>query len=291
MASRNRAFGFWMALPAVVVLALLVAVPLVQTVIYSFQEVSFTRDNTWVGLANYISLIGSDLFQRSFVITAIFTVEFVVLSTLLGLGFALLLNQQFIGKSVARALLIIPWAIPWLFVGIVWRWFVDGQVGALNLLLSDLGLIDRSIFFLADGTAALQLAILAAVWRQSALSGLLYLATLQTLPKEYVEAATVDGANRWQVFRHITLPWLKPITFGIVILNVIFGALQFDTVFAMTQGGPGDATQLLSLVLYRELFVFTDFGSGAAMALLLAAFALAAAAIFARFAGRRLALD
>lgn len=280
-----------MALPAVVVLALLVAVPLVQTVIYSFQEVSFTRDNTWVGLANYISLIGSDLFQRSFVITAIFTVEFVVLSTLLGLGFALLLNQQFIGKSVARALLIIPWAIPWLFVGIVWRWFVDGQVGALNLLLSDLGLIDRSIFFLADGTAALQLAILAAVWRQSALSGLLYLATLQTLPKEYVEAATVDGANRWQVFRHITLPWLKPITFGIVILNVIFGALQFDTVFAMTQGGPGDATQLLSLVLYRELFVFTDFGSGAAMALLLAAFALAAAAIFARFAGRRLALD
>src|SRR5690606_5627119 len=112
----------------------------------------------------------------------------------------------------ARALLIIPWAIPWLFVGIVWRWFVDGQVGALNLLLSDLGLIDRSIFFLADGTAALQLAILAAVWRQSALSGLLYLATLQTLPKEYVEAATVDGANRWQVFRHITLPWLKPST-------------------------------------------------------------------------------
>src|SRR5690606_4433310 len=156
---------------------------------------------------------------------------------------------------------------------------------ALNLLLSDLGLIDRSIFFLADGTAALQLAILAAVWRQSALSGLLYLATLQTLPKEYVEAAMVDGANRWQVFRHITLPWLKPITCGVVNLDAIFGAIQFDTVFDMTKRGPGDATQLLSLVRYRELFVFTDIGSGAAMALLLAALALAAADIFARFAG------
>src|SRR5690606_8585924 len=126
------------------------------------------------------------------------------------------------------------------------------------------------IFFLADGTAALQLAILAAVWRQSALSGLLYLATLQTLPEAYEGAATVDGANRWQVFRHLTLPCLKPTTFGIVILNVTLGALQYDTVFATTQGGPGDATQLVSLVLYRELFVFPDFGSGAAMALLLA---------------------
>ncbi|MFG0331732.1 MAG: carbohydrate ABC transporter permease, partial [Maioricimonas sp. JB049] len=202
-------------------------------------------------------------------------------------GFAMLLNQDFFGKTVARGLLIIPWAIPWLFVGMVWKWFLDGQVGALNLLLRDLGLIEKGIYFLSDGGMALQLTILAAVWRQSALSGLLYLAGLQTLPKEHLEAATVDGASGWQTLRHVILPWLQPITVGVVLLNVIFGALQFDTVFAMTQGGPGDATQLLSLVLYRELFVFTDFGAGAAMAFLLGGFALGAAALMSKLVTRR----
>lgn len=280
-----------MALPAIVALALLVVAPLILTIVFSFQEVSFRGGNTWVGLDNYQRLMSSDLFQNATVVTAIYTVEFVVLSTLLGLAFAILLNQRFFGRSVARALLIIPWAIPWLFVGIVWRWFVDGDVGALSLLLQNVGLTNEPVYLLSDGSAALQLTILAAVWRQSALSGLLFLATLQTLPGEYLEAATVDGATAWQKFVHITLPWLKPITFGIVILNVIFGALQFDTVFAMTQGGPGDATQLLSLLLYREMFVFTDFGSGAAVALLLAGFALATAWLFARISRRQLSLD
>lgn len=291
MAHKDRAFGIRMALPAIVTLAVLVAIPLIQTVVFSFQDVSFQGANSWVGLRNFKDLIASDLFQNATWVTAVYTVEFVILSTLLGLAFALLLNQRFAGRSIARALLIVPWAVPWLFVGIVWRWFVDGDVGALNLLLQNLGIVDEPIYFLAKGTTALQLTILAAVWRQSALSGLLFLATLQTLPNDHLEAATVDGATRVQKFRYITLPWLKPITFGIVILNVIFGALQFDTVFAMTQGGPGDATQLLSLLLYREMFVFTDFGSGAAVALLLATFAIVMAATFAQISRRRLAAD
>lgn len=276
-----------MVAPAVVILTALVVIPSVQTGLLSFQKVSFTKPNTWVGLSNFTDLLKADIVQNAAVVTALFTLEFVVLSTLLGFGFAMLLNQDFFGKTVARGLLIIPWAIPWLFVGMVWKWFLDGQVGALNLLLRDLGLIDKGIYFLSDGGMALQLTILAAVWRQSALSGLLYLAGLQTLPKEHLEAATVDGASGWQTLRHVILPWLQPITVGVVLLNVIFGALQFDTVFAMTQGGPGDATQLLSLVLYRELFVFTDFGAGAAMAFLLGGFALGAAALMSKLVTRR----
>ena len=259
--------------------------------VFSLQRVSFTQPNTFVGIDNYRQLFQSPQFMQSLRVTTIFAIEFLILSTVLGLAFAQLLNQRFIGRGIGRTLLIIPWAIPWLMVGIVWQWFLDGQIGALNTLLTSFGLLDSPRPFLSDPGLALHFTVLAAVWRQASLSGLLFLAALQTIPKDIEEAARVDGAGPFQRFRHVTVAWLKPVIGVVVVLNTVFALLQFDVVFAMTQGGPGDATLLLSILLYRELFVFTDAGAGAAIAVLLGLAALLTAIMFARLIGAQRPVD
>ena len=206
----------------------------------------------------------------------------VIISTTLGLAFALLLNQRFHGRTVARTLLIIPWAVPWLLVGIVWKWFVDADVGALNGLLYQVGLIDSYIPFLASPGSALAVAIVAASWRQASLSGLLLLAALQAIPRDVEEAALIDGAGAPQRFRHITLPWLREVLLIVVITNILAGFLQFDVVYALTQGGPGDSTKLLSVLLYQQLFQFSNIGVGSAIAVFMGLGAFVVGLIFVR---------
>lgn len=124
--------------------------------------------------------------------------------------------------------------------------------------------------------------VVAAAWRQAALTGLLFLAALQTIPHELPEAATVDGAGRWQRFRYITLPWLMPVAVVVLVTNTIFGFLQFDVIFIMTQGGPGNATELLSMYLYKVLFNFAEYGAGSAVAVILGLIAFGVGMVFVR---------
>ena len=116
--------------------------------------------------------------------------------------------------------------------------------------------------------------ILAAVWRQASFAAILLLAGLQTLPQELNEAAELDGANWWQRLRNVTIPWIRPVLVTVTVLNIIYAFLQFDVIFAMTQGGPGDATQVLSILIYRQLFVVTQIGLGSALAVVLGVIAL-----------------
>jgi ABC-type sugar transport system permease subunit len=278
----DRRFGLLLAAPATIAVALLVGGPALQTIVYSFQKVSFNGPSTFVGIDNYVRVLASPNFRHSLLITLEYAAGFLVLSTVLGLLFALLLNEPLRLRWLGRTLLIIPWASPWLMVGIMWKWFVDADVGWLNGSLYQLGLIDRYIPFLADTRMALLLTIVAAVWRQASLTGLLFLAALQTIPHELPEAATVDGANSRQRFRYITLPWLVPVMLVVLVTNTIFGFLQFDVVFIMTQGGPGNATDLLSQYLYKVLFNFSEYGAGSAVAVILGLIAFAVGMIFVR---------
>jgi len=270
IASGDSYFGAALAAPATIAVALLIGIPTLFTVFNSFHKVSFNGPSKWVGFENYVRVFTSSTFHHSLWITVIFAFGFLTLSTFLGLGFALLLNQNFKFRALGRTLLIIPWAAPWLMVGIMWKWFIDANVGGLNGILYQFQLIEDYIPFLADTKMALVFAILAASWRQASLSGLLFLAALQTIPSDLPEAATVDGANIRQRFLYITLPWITPVMVVVLVTNTIFGFLMFDVLFVMTQGGPGNATEVLSILLYRIIFNFSNVGGGSAIAVIIA---------------------
>ncbi len=287
----DRRFGLLLALPATIAVVLLIGGPAVQTIVYSFQKVSFNGPSPWVGFDNYARVFASPNFQNSLSVTAQYAIGFLVLSTLLGLGFALLLNEPFRLRWLGRTLLIIPWAAPWLMVGIMWKWFIDADVGWLNGFLYQVGLIDDYIPFLADPRQALFFTILAAVWRQASLTALLILAALQTVPAELPEAARVDGANAWQRFRYITLPFLLPVLLVVTVTNLILGLLQFDVIFIMTQGGPGNATELLSMFMYKVLFNFSEWGAGSAIAVILGLIAFLIGLVFVRLMYRQESLN
>lgn len=285
----DRWFGLQLAAPAGFILAALLIIPTIMTIVYSFHDVpaSVSSLGDFVGFENYSIILSSRIFWNSAWVTLIFAAGFVVLSTIFGLGMALLLNESFVGQGVARALLIIPWATPWLVIGILWRWFVDGSVGGLNALLMHAHLIDDYHDFLADPSWALVMAIMAAVWRQASFAGILILSGLQTLPKELGEAAAIDGAGAWHRFSYITLPWLRSTLITVIVFNVIYAFLQFDVIFAMTQGGPGDATQVLSILIYRQLFGVTNIGIGSALSVILSLAALAGGLIVVKLVQRR----
>jgi ABC-type sugar transport system permease subunit len=283
LAAADRRFGMLLAIPATFIVLLLVGGPSLQTILYSFQKVSFNGPTPFVGLDNYTRLLNSSEFQNSFRITSLYAVGFVAISTGLGLAFALFLNERFRGRGIARTLLIIPWAAPWLMVGIMWKWFIDADVGMLNGVLFQFGLIHDYVPFLADPNGALIATIVAAAWRQASLSGLLFLAALQTIPPDLPEAATVDGASTWQRFRFVTVPWMRPVILVVLVTNVIFGFLQFDVIYAMTQGGPGNSTTLLSILLYRQIFQFSNVGIGSAIAVVLGLVAFGVGLLFVKF--------
>lgn len=291
-AKADRAFGLKLAAPAMILLAVLLAVPTVLTLVYSLHDVpaSGSSFGPFVGIENYTIIFSSPVFWRSVQVTLTFSVGFVILSTVVGLAMAMLLNQRFIGRGLARALLIIPWATPWLVIGILWKWFADGSVGGLNAVLLMLGLTDSYHPFLSDPNTALPITVIAAVWRQASFAGILLLAGLQSLPEELYEAAQLDGANWWQRFTNITLPWLRPVLITVTVFNVIYAFLQFDVVFAMTQGGPGDTTQVLSVLIYRQLFVNTNIGLGSALAVILGVVALVGGLVIVKMFYRREAM-
>lgn len=274
LARADRRFGAILAAPSIVIVLGLIGWPAIQTLIYSLQDSTFTRPGTWNGFENFVKLFTSEKFLNSLGLTGVYAVGFLILSTALGLAFALLLNQEFRGRWLARGLLIVPWAFPWVMVGIIWKWFVDGDVGVLRAIVVDTGLADSFTSPLATKNGAVFIAILAAAWRQSSLAALLFLAGLQTMPKEIQEASLVDGASVWQRFVHMTLPWLRPVIGVVIILNTISGFMQFDVIWAMTQGGPGNATTVLSIYLYQQLFVNTNLGLASATSVVLGFLAL-----------------
>lgn len=276
LARSDAWFGLKITSVAAIMMAALIIIPSVLTGIYSLHNVPANGSSfgEFVGLRNYEIILTSEVFWHSVWVTLIFTVGFVTFSTIIGFAMAMLLNQEFFGRGLARGLLIIPWATPWLVIGILWKWYADGSVGGLNALLVGLGITSEYKNFLSDPNSALILAITASVWRQASFAGILLLAGLQTLPGELYEAADLDGANWWQKLQNVTIPWLRPVLVTVTVLNIIYAFLQFDVIFAMTQGGPGDATQVLSILIYRQLFVVTQIGLGSALAVVLGLVAL-----------------
>ena len=273
--------------PAIITILIVIISPLLTTIAYSFSNVDLIRDRTtFIGLDNYVELFSGRLFWKAVEINLKFAAIVVAVPTLMGLFFALLLVEDFIGRGLGRTLLILPWALPWIVIGLLWNWVVNAQFGALNGLLYTFGLIDKYIPFMADEDMALVFTALASAWRQTSFSAILLLAALQTIPEDLYDAAKVDGAGMRDRFRFITFAWLRPTLTIVLLYNIVLGFLQFDAVWIMTQGGPGDATMLISILLYRYSFINFDLGMGAAVSNVLGLITMGVGLIFIRLTYR-----
>lgn len=227
-------------------------------------------NNPYVGLKNFGNALHSYYLTTSVISTLEFMAMAVPAVLVFGLLSALLLNEAFAGARILRVAILLPWAMPAVVSGIVWRWMLNGDYGLLNSALFQLGIIHEYIPWLSQPALARGGLAIAHVWREGPLAAIFILAGLQTIPPDLYSAAAVDGAGPVAMFRRITMPLLRPTILIVLVYETIVAATTFDLVYVMTGGGPADATSLISWYAYAEVFKFLDLGTGAALAFLIA---------------------
>ena len=246
------------------------------------RHVLVLQGRPYVGLRNYRNAIEDPLFSNSLKTTLIFVLVAVPLVTLIGLLVALLLNQRVRGFGVLLVLVLLPWSVPTVSAGIMWRLLLHGDFGALDGFLYRIGAIDSYIQWLSSSNLAMGSVIAVHAWREFPLAAILFLASLQTIPPELGEAARLDRASAWQRFRHVTLPLLKAPLLIVLVYETIVAVSVFDLVYVLTGGGPGSATTLFSWFTYTATFKYLNFGEGAALSFMMAAALLAVIAVYMR---------
>lgn len=265
--SREQKTAWILLIPAMVLLLLVFGYPIARAFWLSLftQNLGTQLQPVFSGLDNYGRMAGDGRFWQSFVVTTIFTSASVILELLFGLIIALVLNQQFFGRGVVRTAAILPWALPTALIGLAWAWIFNDQYGVANDILLRLGLIKTGINWLGEPTLATIAVIIADVWKTTPFISILLLAGLQSISADLYEAHSIDGATPWQSFRQITLPLLIPQ----ILIAVLFRFAQafgiFDLIAVMTGGGPGGATEVVSLYIYSTIMRYLDFGYGAAL--------------------------
>jgi ABC-type sugar transport system permease subunit len=259
-------------LPVLVVLAVIAVFPILYSFYTSLFELNLARPlrRPFVGLDNYIRMLQEPRIQIAIARTAVYTLVTVAGTTLSALAVALLLNETFRGRRLLAVLLLVPWATPSVVNGLIWKWIYDSNYGVLNGLLKATGLIDRYVIWLGDPDKTLYLIANAAIWKQMPLAAILLLVTMKSIPDDLYKAARVDGANLIQRFLHVTLPSLRPGLMLVLVYETMISIRHFDLFMILTQGGPGDASSTLSWQIYVESFVSLRFGSGSALAYILA---------------------
>jgi ABC-type sugar transport system permease subunit len=259
--------------PAVLIIAATILVPFLYTVYLSLHKWQLKKRPPYdfIGLENYTNLLDDKNFWGSFQTTATFALLAVVFIVISGILIALLLNEDFPGRGILRGLLLVPWAIPAVVSGMLWKWLLDPSYGIINAMALQLGLIPKYQAWISEMPGALIWTVIAYSWIHIPLAALLLLSGLQTISGSLYEAAIVDGANMSQRFWRITLPLLRPTLTVVVIFETIFAFKVFDTIFVLTAGGPGRSTTVLGWKIYTETFKKLDFGEGSALALLLGA--------------------
>lgn len=256
--------------PAVVVTLLIVFYPMVQAAWMSLhQYILFKpKDIHFIGLQNFVTALTDEVFWISLGHTLLWIGITVPAQLLLGLVTALLLNQKFFWRPLARALIIIPWALPSVVIALMWVWIYDPNYGILNDMLLRLDIVKAAIPWLADPDTALYAIILTLTWQGFPFFAVMILAGLQSIPASYYEAAAIDGASNWRQFRHITLPGISGVLITAVLLRVIWVANSIDVIFVMTGGGPGYTTYTLPLYAFIKARTSLDFGYGSALAVI-----------------------
>jgi multiple sugar transport system permease protein len=281
-------FVYALVLPAVLYRLFWTLWPLLQTTYLSFTNANFIYGTSkFIGIQNYVDLLSDDQFLNSISFTLIYSASVVVGTLVLGMAVALILNRIVVGKSVGRTVLLIPWVIPFVLAGIVWR-IMGSNVGSpINDVLLRLGLIDQGVAWLAESIPAQIIVIVASIWKYTPFAALLLLAGLGTVPQDLIEAAKLDGANAWQRFRHVTLPLITPVVLIVLIFQTMDVLRAFDIIYGLTKGGPGDSTQVLSYYAYQSMFFYGKSGYGSAQAIVMLVLTIAISGTLAALLYRR----
>ncbi|CAG6390979.1 sugar ABC transporter permease [Streptomyces cocklensis] len=277
-AARRRMLGldrdaWFLLLPALIPVLVLSVGPLLYGISLAFTDAQsgVTRSTSFTGLTNFADLRLDSLFWDSFRIGLIWAVCVTALQLLLALGLALLLDQNLRFRWLARTLALVPWAMPEVVVGIMWRLVYNPDAGVLNNTLRHLHLTSGHTDWLSSLSLALPAVIVVGVWAGMPQTTVVLLAGLQNVPLELHEAAGIDGAGAWRRFTTVTWPTLKPVVLSITALNFIWNFNSFGLVFVLTSGGPGGKTRLPTLFAYEEAFRYGQFGYAAAMGLVMVA--------------------
>ncbi|ALA17888.1 MULTISPECIES: carbohydrate ABC transporter permease [unclassified Chelatococcus] len=290
--ARSRALmtPYAFLLPALVVTAAVILFPVLQTAWMSLHNfVLFRpRDVPFIGLGNFARMWDDEVFWISLGHSFLWIALVVGFQFLLGLGAALLLNESFWWRGIARSLIIVPWALPSVIIGLMWTWMYDFNVGVINDGLLRLGLISEPVAWLAQPDTAFYAVILALIWQGFPFFAVVVLAGLQTIPAELYEAAEIDGANRFQKLVYVTLPSISEVIATALLLRTIWVANSLDVILVMTGGGPGYATHTLPLYAFLKAYSGMEFGYGAALALVLTALLLVVVFIYVRRVAREL---
>lgn len=269
---RREAATPWLLLaPALSITTLIVLFPAAQTIWMSIHDVVLFRPRTrpFVGLANYATALADPVFWQSLGTSLIWVIAAVGLQFLLGLGAALLLNRQFAWRGLARALVVVPWALPSVIIGLIWTWMLDFNLGLINEIGLRMGLLDQPIAWLSQPGTALAAVILAVVWQGFPFFAVTLLAGLQAIPAELYEAASLDGAGGFAKFVNVTLPGIAGVMITALLLRMIWVANSLDLILVMTGGGPGTATQTLPLHAFLTAWSGGNYGQGSALAVIL----------------------
>jgi multiple sugar transport system permease protein len=263
----SRWTPYWFAAPVALYLLLFQIYPLLQELKLSFTSTSLLSpdDQLFVGFENYLYIFETSDFAQVLWVTLIYTVLCVVLAIGFGLGTALLLNNPFTGRGIARALVTVPWAAPPVAVALIFTWILNSQYGVFNYALRVLGLPFSGENWLDNPSLALPAIMITTIWQIFPFSSVVILAALQGVPSEVREAAVIDGADRLNVFKTAVWPTIQPTVLLLALFVTIWSLRRFDLIWLMTQGGPIGATNTLVIELYRQGFVYRELGSAASI--------------------------
>jgi multiple sugar transport system permease protein len=290
---RERLLQLGFLLPAVVYLLLFFGYPVVQNVLMAFQEYTtatfYTGEAPWVGFANYGAVLTSAVFDQALLNTVLFTVGSIAGQFVIGLAIAVFFQRRFPLSGVLRSLLLLPWLIPLIVSGAVWRWILDQDNGALNRFLGGLHLVQDNPGWLTSTSLALIAVIGVNIWVGIPFNTTILYGGLQDIPEELYEAAALDGATGWRAFRHVTWPLLRPVVNVVLVLGVVYTIKVLDIILGLTGGGPANATQTIATQSYHLSFQEFEFGQGAALGNILIVISLVFALLYLR-ANRRAGL-
>lgn len=270
MKTALRSTPLLMILPSLALAMFIIGYPIIDLAWTSLQEVSrFGQLRGFAGFDNFAEVFSDQLFYDSLVRTVIWTFAVVGGTLLISLPVALILNDDFIGRGVARVIIMLPWAISLTMTAVVWRWGLNGRAGLLNATLMDLGIMSEPIEWLATAPLAFSAEILVGILVSIPFTTTIFLGGLSALPQDAYEASMMDGASWWDQFRFITLPLMKPFINIAIVLNVIYVFNSLPIIWVMTEGGPANGTDILVTYLYKLAFRFGQLGKASAISLIM----------------------
>ena len=270
LSTREGILGVFLIAPSILLFCTVIIYPLVSAIYLSlFSIYTPTQQGRWVGLANYMKLFSGDEFWNSLVNNLVWTLATLTLQVVFGVALAMLLHQNIVFRSLARALVLFPYFVSTVVAVLVWRWLFNDLYGVLNHVLMMSEVIDMPLDWLGSMPNAMISVILVGAWKYFPFVVISVLARLQTIPEQLYEAATIDGAGAWSRFWDITIPQLRDVLAIVILLRAIWDFKEFDLIYLMTGGGPVTATQTLPLLVYKESFALNEMGGASAIAVVM----------------------